>query len=198
MKKIRFNKELLNYGLRRDEAKINEKVFSDSTNFILNRETRIKFICKCGEEGEKKFRTAIMFGGFYCVNCTNFNRVKKIKNINSQKNNNKKILQEMIEKENIKIHSITINKVINGRRALRSDQRSETVKEEEIKIENNNIKSIKKIIKSDIIKGECKECKLLFEKSLKYLIKNGPICYKCCKNIGNDSDTGNVPDTDIN
>ena len=196
MKKIRFNKELLNYGLRRDETKINEKVFSDSTNFILNRETRIKFICKCGEEGEKKFRTAIMFGGFYCVNCTNFNRVKKIKNINCQKNNNKKILQEMIEKENIKIHSITINKVIK--------------KEEEIKIENNNIKSIKKIIKSDIIKGECKECKLLFEKSLKYLIKNGPICYKCCKNTGNDSDTesdsdtendsdtGNVPDTYIN
>ena len=160
---MRFNKDLLNFCLRRDKAKLNDKSKVD----ILNRESKINFTCKCGEEGEKKFRTAMLFGGFFCVNCTNFNRIKKIHVTNTQKNNNKKFLEELINKQNIKIYSIILNKVIK--------------KEEEIKIENNNIKDIKKIIKSDIIKGQCKECQSEFEKSLKYLIKNGPLCYKCCK-----------------
>jgi hypothetical protein len=201
MKTLRFNKELLNFCLKRDKAKLNDKSKVD----ILNRDSNIIFTCNCGEEGEKKFRTAMYFGGFYCVNCTNFNRIKKIHIANTQKNNNKKLLEELITKQNIKIHSITVNTVaidtplatldpsdlgassmrLAPNRTIDAPSGSETKfpnrKEEEIKIENNNIKSIKKIIKSDIIKGECRECNYEFEKSLKYLIKNGPICYKCSR-----------------
>ena len=178
MKTLRFNKELLNFCLKRDKAKLNDKSKVD----ILNRESNIIFTCNCGEEGEKKFRTAMYFGGFYCVNCTNFNRIKKIHIANTQKNNNKKLLEELIIKQNIKIHSITV-KTIATDSSLATIARTtfQNRKEEEIKIENNNIKSIKKIIKSDIIKGECRECNYEFEKSLKYLIKNGPICYKCSR-----------------
>ena len=44
----------------------------------INREMRCKFICNCGEEGEKTIRGIVeKKTGLFCHNCSTKNRIKK-------------------------------------------------------------------------------------------------------------------------
>ncbi len=74
--KTRYNIELLNQIIERDQFKTDISKYESIHNF--NRNTRIHFICFCGEEGNKIFRQINNFGGF-CKSCTEKNRKEKNK-----------------------------------------------------------------------------------------------------------------------
>jgi hypothetical protein len=78
--KIRYNFELLKTIIDRDKPIINEVDYKDIN---LNRDSKIKFICKCGKEGcEKTFRYIFEEGGAFCKACTKKNSLKKAKATN--------------------------------------------------------------------------------------------------------------------
>jgi hypothetical protein len=71
MSRIIYNKELLNKRLLDDNATLVVSVSNPTS------ETRIKFICSCGSEGEKLFRGIIINGGAFCKKCVLENAKKK-------------------------------------------------------------------------------------------------------------------------
>jgi hypothetical protein len=72
--KIRYDHTLLEKIIKRDECKI--PIIPEK----LNRDTRIKFICKCGCDGKKNFRTLNEKTGCFCKVCTeNIRQAKKRK-----------------------------------------------------------------------------------------------------------------------
>jgi hypothetical protein len=73
--KIAYNYELLLKVLERDGAKINDELFK---NEKINREKRVDFICTCGKEGNKTFRSCNEKGS-YCKECSNERMIKKCK-----------------------------------------------------------------------------------------------------------------------
>jgi hypothetical protein len=75
--KIRYNKELLQECLLRDNAKLEEEYDN------LNRNNIIKFTCRCGK-GEccKKLYYIYLNGGAFCKACLNKNKNIKTKNTN--------------------------------------------------------------------------------------------------------------------
>jgi hypothetical protein len=73
--KVVYNYELLLKVLERDGAKINEDLFK---NEKINREKRIDFICSCGKEGNKSFRSCNE-KGTSCKECANERMIKKCK-----------------------------------------------------------------------------------------------------------------------
>jgi hypothetical protein len=73
--KVAYNYELLLKVLERDGAKINEELFK---NEKINREKRIDFICSCGKEGNKFFRSCNEKGA-YCKECANIRMINKQK-----------------------------------------------------------------------------------------------------------------------
>ena len=69
MSKTKYNFELLQTVIKRDNATINENKYKDKH---LNRVSFIKFNCSCGENDcEKNFRVMFEHGGAYCKKCTN-------------------------------------------------------------------------------------------------------------------------------
>lgn len=60
----------------RDKCTFKYKTFGD-----LKRETKINFVCNCGEDGCKAFRMLWENGGGFCKSCTSKNTVKKIRDI---------------------------------------------------------------------------------------------------------------------
>ena len=66
--KIRYDRALLEEVLERDGAKL----VGDYEK--LNMESRIKFICSCGEEGEKGLRCLYQKRGAYCNYCITNNK----------------------------------------------------------------------------------------------------------------------------
>ena len=73
--KIAYNYELLLKVLERDGAKINEELFK---NEKINRDKRIDFLCSCGKEGNKTFRSCNEDGS-YCKECIAKQRINKVK-----------------------------------------------------------------------------------------------------------------------
>lgn len=69
---IKYNFELLNYILNRDNSKL-----SINTYDKLTRNTTIYFICNCGIEHSKDFIYLLKKGGAFCSDCTSKNRKKK-------------------------------------------------------------------------------------------------------------------------
>jgi len=79
-KQIKYNLELLNYILERDNAKL------DTNNLEkITRQTTIYFICQCNIQFNKKFIYAYKKGGAFCKDCTYKNRKKKTINTCIQK-----------------------------------------------------------------------------------------------------------------
>lgn len=58
----------------RDKCTFKYKTFGD-----LKRETKINFVCNCGEDGCKAFRMLWENGGGFCKSCTSKNMVKKVR-----------------------------------------------------------------------------------------------------------------------
>jgi hypothetical protein len=69
-----FNIELLNTVIKRDNAILLELYD------IVSRNTKIKYKCICGNEYIKYFRLIVESGGAFCKKCTQYNRLKKLKN----------------------------------------------------------------------------------------------------------------------
>jgi hypothetical protein len=99
--RYRYNKELLNSCIERDGAVL----VGEYEN--LNRDYNIKFICRCGKEGEKGFRRINLNAGSFCVECSNLKKTEKTKKTNLKKYgsactlNNKEINQK-VKATNIK------------------------------------------------------------------------------------------------
>ena len=69
-----YNKELLLSIIKRDSCIININNYDK-----LTREIRLDFICNCGNNGNKSFRQIYKVNAF-CKNCTEIERINKIKN----------------------------------------------------------------------------------------------------------------------
>ena len=83
MSKVKYNIELLQIVISRDNATINENVYKDKH---LNRDSFIKFNCSCGENDcEKKFREMFEKAGAFCKKCTTKNGKEKQKKTNLEK-----------------------------------------------------------------------------------------------------------------
>lgn len=63
-KRVRYDNTYLDSIIKKYDANVIEKYDK------LTRDTRIKFICKCGKEGDKVFRNIVKNGGFKCKECT--------------------------------------------------------------------------------------------------------------------------------
>lgn len=74
--RTKYDRALLDKVLERDGATL---VGNSEAYKKLNRETKIKFVCKCGESGEKSFRSFIDYGGVLCNKCLNKNKLQKFK-----------------------------------------------------------------------------------------------------------------------
>lgn len=59
--------DLLHSALDRDDAKLD----CDPSKSKITRDTRIFFVCKCGEKHDKLFRYIIENGGAFCKLCLN-------------------------------------------------------------------------------------------------------------------------------
>ena len=64
---VKYNRELLDECLVRDCATLTGEYMS------LTRDTKIKYKCKCGNEGEKTFKLIYKNGGAYCEGCCKVN-----------------------------------------------------------------------------------------------------------------------------
>jgi hypothetical protein len=73
-KRLSYNKDLLDYVIQRDKA-----ILITEYNDKIKRESYIKFICSCGIEHEKCFRT-LYENGSTCKICTKNNKIIKSKN----------------------------------------------------------------------------------------------------------------------
>ena len=62
--KVRYDRALLDEVLKRDGATLVGEYEK------LNRDSKIKFICGCGEEGDKKIYYIYSISGMYCNKCT--------------------------------------------------------------------------------------------------------------------------------
>lgn len=100
--KVRYDRALLDEVLKRDGATLVE---DGEAYEKLNRDSKIKFICSCGEEGEKTFRNC--FEKYICCNvCLIKFSQKKCKKTNLEKygvenpNQNQKI-KEKTKKTNL-------------------------------------------------------------------------------------------------
>jgi hypothetical protein len=82
--KIRYNNKYLN-----NYCEVNNiSLLKDYNNTILNRESIIEANClnkDCENIVEKTFRMIIDYGGCYCNNCTELNKMNKIKQTNLEK-----------------------------------------------------------------------------------------------------------------
>jgi hypothetical protein len=77
MNKTKYNFELLQTVIKRDNAFISENKYKDKH---LNGDSFIKFNCSCGENDcEKRFKQMFKEGGAYCKKCTNKNMLIKLK-----------------------------------------------------------------------------------------------------------------------
>jgi hypothetical protein len=77
--KVRYDRALLDTCLERDGATLvgeYEKITS---------KTKIKFVCKCGIEGEKGFCSLYNYAGIFCKSCTTKIRMEKFKQTNIEK-----------------------------------------------------------------------------------------------------------------
>ncbi len=70
---LRYNFNLLLDIIKRDEPHIDIEYYK---KLNIKRETKIKYTCKCGENGEKTLRSLYDFGSF-CKKCTNVNKSEK-------------------------------------------------------------------------------------------------------------------------
>ena len=77
--KVKYNKELLDACLERDGATLVGEYEK------LNRDSVIKFLCKCGEEGDKNFRLIYENSGMFCKKCSKISHIDKIKQSNLEK-----------------------------------------------------------------------------------------------------------------
>jgi hypothetical protein len=68
---VKYNRELLDECLVRDCATLTGEYMS------LTRDTKIKYKCKCGNEGEKTFKLIYKNGGAYCEGCCKVNTNNK-------------------------------------------------------------------------------------------------------------------------
>lgn len=98
--KVRYDKDLLDTTLARDGATLVGEYAK------LNRETKVKFVCKCGKEGYKKFYNLVNNGGSYCKDCTCINSKNKIKESNLEKYGVEYPLQNKIIQSKAKITMI--------------------------------------------------------------------------------------------
>lgn len=93
---IRYNIDLLNQIVEKDSIILLE----DYTK--INRETKIRFLCFCGEEGSKTFRMIHDVSGFYCKKCTVKNTKEKQEKVMVEKYGVKNAFQNKEIKEKIK------------------------------------------------------------------------------------------------
>jgi hypothetical protein len=80
--KVVYNYELLLKVLERDGAKINEKIELPKR---INSTCYIDFICNCGKEEKKAFRSIYEYIGAFCKACVDMNRVIKLKQTNLER-----------------------------------------------------------------------------------------------------------------
>jgi hypothetical protein len=102
--KVIYNYELLLKVLERDGAKINENIELPKT---INSECAINFICKCGKEDKKNFRSINRYNGAFCKSCVKIDRMTKLIQTNMEKYGVKNISQldttkKKIEETNLK------------------------------------------------------------------------------------------------
>ena len=74
MTKICYDKDLLQEVCDRDKCIID---FDKIEKY--NRDTRVNFICNCGNEYVKKYHQIYNFSGAYCKSCTQTKQVEKSK-----------------------------------------------------------------------------------------------------------------------
>jgi hypothetical protein len=94
--KIRYDRALLDEVLERDSAKL----VGDYQK--LNRDSKIKFICSCGEEDDKNIRQIYNKTGMFCTKCTLLKKKEKTKKTNLIKYGVEITLQNKEIKEKIK------------------------------------------------------------------------------------------------
>ena len=70
----RFDNTLLEMIVKRDKCSINPFNYQK-----LNRDTKITYICQCGNGGKKSFRYLFEKGGAFCIDCVNKNSLVKNK-----------------------------------------------------------------------------------------------------------------------
>lgn len=102
--KVRYDKDLLDTTLARDGATLVGEYEK------LNMSIKIKYLCKCGKEGSKTFRSIVQYGTL-CIICSNMNEQIKRKHNNIEKygvdNPSKcKEIQEKIKTTNIKKYGV--------------------------------------------------------------------------------------------
>lgn len=76
---VKYNRELLDECLVRDHSTLIGEYEK------LNRDTKIRYKCNCGNEGEKTFRRVYLSGGLYCEACCKVNLLKKSIDTNLEK-----------------------------------------------------------------------------------------------------------------
>jgi hypothetical protein len=79
MKRLKFNQDLLNQYLQKDNAFLVGKYEK------LTREANINFICNCGNECSKDFKNIVYGSGIFCKECSVKNKKEKFKQTNMEK-----------------------------------------------------------------------------------------------------------------
>jgi hypothetical protein len=79
MKRLKFNQDLLNQYLTRDNSFLVGKYEK------LTGEANINFICNCGKEYSKNFKNIVYKSGVFCKECSVKNKKEKFKQTNIEK-----------------------------------------------------------------------------------------------------------------
>jgi hypothetical protein len=74
----KYNLELLNQCIIRDNAKIFENYDKLNSGSIIN------FQCNCGISNQAKFRSIVEQAGMYCKQCKKINQQEKVRNTSKE------------------------------------------------------------------------------------------------------------------
>lgn len=132
-----------------------------SEYLIVNRDTNIKYICACGTECSKAFRSIVRCNGMVCRQCSNKQKIKKIRKSTYNRNRTIYTKQRVIQYCN-KHNFMPIS--INGKELKTIDDVPEDV------------------TRKQSLTGYCKHCGSTFTKTIRVLVERSmPWCYSCIR-----------------
>lgn len=155
-KMIKYNTELLLHLKNKYNAQL-----TGSEYLILNRDSNITYICACGKECSKTFRSILRCNGMICRKCSDRKKIKKIRTSNYNKKRTVYTKQKLIQyctKFNF------IPTVVCGKEIKQLDDIPED------------------ITRRQNLSGMCKNCNILFTKTIRTLVERSiPWCYSCIR-----------------
>lgn len=105
---INYNLDLLNQLIIRDKAIL------EDYDKPLTRDSKINYICNCGDNYTKNFRVIFKNSGCYCKKCTNIKQKEKTKiKFNTEEKNNK-LLKESLLRDNATLKGEYVNLSLNS------------------------------------------------------------------------------------